>query len=190
MTDKGPPALNLDPVQVRKAPAHPVAKVPLGPAPLVGVLLGVRQNRILLRLMASLVRNPPVFLPFPKREATVRFETIHARIGLPRSQLVQQNGSQEPLFWEFQNTVVEIGPLKDAEGQHLGRRDKGFKGQVGPRVDGEGVGVGLRHAVKDVDDCACLEAGRRVPLGSENGEHCGNRRGLFYTGVLEMHPYW
>jgi hypothetical protein len=190
MANKGLPTLNLDSIQLRESAAQPVAKVPLGPAPFIGIFRGVGKDRVLFRDMMVLVRYPSIVLPGPKRQSAVCLKQIHGYIGMVRAELIEHKSREKTVFRELQNTVIKILSLKNPQGEHFLRTHGGFKRRIKGLARGrcQGIRIPLSHPIIDVDGCSRSIGGFRVAL-RKDGEHGLEIRFLEDTFIVKFEGY-
>lgn len=189
MASEGSPPLDLDLVQGRKATTEKVATIPFKPASFVGILLGIGEDRILFGFVASWAGDPALCLPFGEWETGLDLERIEGRIGLLGREFPFFEGAEEPLFRVFQETIVQVLPFKDAEFQHLFRREGGFKSrsEAVTWCVFQAIGVALLHAIMDTDQRPWLVVTLGIPFLLQESDHVLGGGQVEGSLVFEVH---
>lgn len=190
MASEGSPSLDLDLVQSGKTATEEVTTIPFKPAPTVGILLGIGEDWVLFGFV-SWAWDPSLRLPFRKRESGLHLERIQGWVGALGGEFSASEGAEEPLFRVFQETIVQILPLKDAEFQHLLGGKGGFKSrsEALARRLFQAVGVALLHPIMDSDEGSLLVQRLWISFLFQNPDHVLGVTQVEGSFVFEVHVY-
>jgi hypothetical protein len=162
VSSEGSPPADLERIQFRQTPTHPVATIPLKPAALVGIPARITQKSMIMVICATPTGSrgrPAILAPHGQRLTRLDAEQIHGGIGALGRQLPIVDRRRKPLRGKLGNTVIEIAALECAEHQDFAR------GQIRLELCGEitwcrvqGIAVGTVPPKTDaLDAISALE---------------------------------